>query len=242
MSRILPILTLAAFSTLAAAQAPIERHTPENARHYHAAPRTTEPAPGIRVTTTGPLETVATNADQTELRLIHGTATVTVDNPADGALILFDLPNGQADLLKDGLYSLNADNNTLTVVRGEADGFALNAPADAKGITVKEGETLALGANAHPRQATRAELGVYGIYPHHEGEGYAVPNWDYAYPDYRAYDDFYGYPYYPYYGYGWGVPYYGVGFGFGYGWGGGWGGYRGFGGRGFGGGGFRGRR
>lgn len=231
---LLPMLALTALSTLADAQAPIERHTPEGARRYHSAPRTSEPAPGIRVTATGTLDTVATDADRTELRLTHGTATVRVDNPTEGSLILIDLPNGQADLLKDGFYALNADANTLTVLHGEADVFAPNAPPDAKGTTVKEGESITLGVNAHPREATRAELGNYGGYgdrggyARHNGEGYADPDWGYGAAPY--YGDFYGYgyPYYPYYGYGWGYPYYGYGWGIGlgYGWGG-WGGYRG---------------
>lgn len=245
MNRLIPILTLAALSTLAAAQAPIERQpTPENARHYHAGPRTTQPAPGIRVTTSGgALENVKTDAQTTELRLAHGMASVAVDNPAEGALILVDLPGGQADLLKDGFYSLNADTNTLTVLRGEADIFALGAPADAKGITVKEGESVVLGANARPHEATRAEMGTRDPYHRRGGDGFVEPGWD-GYGGYGYYGEPYGYGY-PYYGgWGWDYPYYGYGWGlgFGYGWGG-WGGYRGgFGGYRSGGFGFRGGR
>lgn len=198
----------------------------------------TQPIPGIwlRVDPSTSVQTVSADAKGTEIRVVHGIANVSVHHPGQGARILVDLPGGQISLLKDGMYTFNADTNIVRVLKGEADAFAGSA---VKGIKVKEDHqfTLAAAANgSRPVEVSRDELMsdylTGGNGDPRGGEGYGRPG-------YGPYGDgFYGYPplAYGYYGYpyGWGYPYgYGLGLGFGYygGFGGFRGGYGGFRGR-----------
>jgi len=178
------------------------------------------PIPGVslRVDANTSTETVSADAKGTELRIMHGVANVSVHHPeSKDARILVDLPGGQTALLKDGLYTFNADTNTVRVLKGEADAYP---GAAENGIRVKEDHQFAFTASAKGNRAaesTRQELladylpgnarpgdgpvrgGGYGPY----GDGF------YSYP--------YGYPYaygYPY-GFGLGFGYFG-GFGGGF--------------------------
>jgi hypothetical protein len=224
------------------APAPIERP------HYRAAIGTNtpnavpahvlNPAQGVQVLTDGQVDTVSSTGGRVELRLTSGRANVSVSNPADGTMILIDLPGGQADLVKDGFYTLNASTNTLSVLHGEAVAFPLNAPPDAQGKTVKEMQGAVLGEHIHPddlydsqaqndilqgpgdqQQQTYANRGngnyADGGYGDDNGYGYGdavgYPGYGYGYPYYAGYG--YGYPW------GWnsawgGYPFYGVGFGY----------------------------
>jgi hypothetical protein len=222
--------------------APIERpalpnsYAPPQAAPQGPAIARTQPAPGVSVSTDQPnaLHIVAGDATHTELRLDHGRANVTVHDPNPDTLVLVDLPGGQAQLLKNGLYTFNADTNTVRVLVGEADAFSGVNPNE-KPRKVKEDQQLVFsGANLRSHDVDpytlRADL-LPGAMSHN---GYAHGEPGYApYPGYYGPygDGFYGgYPYYAGYGYpywGWGYP-----IGFGFGWGGGWGG-------GFRGGGFR---
>jgi hypothetical protein len=193
---------------------------------------TSQPAPGVflRAEHTATVETVSTSKDTVELRLTHGKANVTVHQPAENTAILVDLPGGQVSLLKDGLYTFNAEANRVSVLVGEARAYPA-ADKDDKGIKVKEDHQLVLADN-DPRSVdvgpyeARADLLPSGNHGEPYRPGYPGASafygepYAYGYP-YSAWD--YGYPYY-----GWGVPI-GIGVGFGYfgGWGGGWG-YRGW--------------
>jgi hypothetical protein len=188
---------------------------------------TSQPAQGVFVRSeqgTG-VETVAASKDTVELRLTHGKANVTVHQPAENTAILVDMPGGQVSLLKDGLYTFNAEANRVSVLVGEARAFP-SADKDDKGIKVKEDHQLVLAGNdphstdVGPYQA-RVDLLPNGNHGEPYRAGY--PGAGYA-PYYGFYGEPYGYPYYAWdYGYpyyGWGVPL-GIGFGFGYygGWG-----------------------
>ena len=197
-----------------------------------------EPAPGLAVRADHTVQTITADTHKVELRLDHGRANIMVNNPAEGSLTLVDLPGGQVQLLKNGLYTFNADTNTVRVLRGEADAFLQSS---ANPLKVKEDQQIVLVPNAHPSDFDRyyarqdflpgnpppgpyADRGsdvppppAYGFYGPY-GDGY----YPYAYPYYA-----WGYPYW-----GWGYPV--VGFGF---YGGHFGGFRG--GYGFHGGGFR---
>lgn len=201
-------------------------------------------APGIwlRVGHDTALQAVTVGPENTELRVQHGLVNVTVHQPTKGAQILVDLPGGQTDILKDGLYTFNADTNTVRVLHGEA----LAYPPNQKQIKVKEDHAVVLaGPNVrsfefNPFQA-RFDLIPYAPRPDGEGYGNGGPGYPGPYYGYAPYGfAFDGYPYYGY-GYGWGDPYwdgfYGPYFGLGF-YGGGFygGGFRG----GFGGGGFHG--
>ena len=126
---------------------------------------------------------------------------------------------------KDGLYTFNADTNTVRVLRGEADAYVGAADANAKPVKVKEDHQFSLVAGTKPvevdpRQMT-ADLLPGGAAGRGFGEARAVGYGPYG-------DGFYeGYPYpaYPYMAYGWGYPW---GFGYPYGFGVGFGYYGGF--------------
>jgi hypothetical protein len=170
------------------------------------------------------VETVSADAKGAELRIGHGVANVSVHHPEKNARILVDLPGGQTAILKDGLYTFNADTNIVRVLKGEADAYP--GPAE-NGIKVKEDHQFSFDPSAKANrsvESSREEL-MADYLPSNNprtGDGYARAG-------YGPYGDgFYGYPYpYGYYPYGFGYPY-GYGFGFGY-----FGGFRG--------GGFRGR-
>lgn len=225
--------------------APIQRAY-ANAPQQRQSIRSAQPAAGVWVRSTAGFATVARDNQRTELRLEHGVANVTVHDPEEGSIVLVDLPGGQTQLLKNGLYTFNAATNTVRVVRGEASAFP---GAETKPRKVDEYQTFTFGRDAHAIDV-RYRYDRTDLLP-----GTAAPQYAQRYADGPVYRDDYAYGYgygYPvgYYGYGypgwgyggWGYPYgYGLGIGFGYGYGG-WG--RGYYGGGFRGGfgGFRGRR
>lgn len=200
---------------------------------------TAQPTPGIWLTLGrySSLQAVAIGPDRTELRLDRGLVNIHVHHPEHHAAILVDLPGGQAALLKDGLYTVNAGTHTVRVLKGEADAYP-SANSTAKPVKIKEDHAVAFtGAPLHsfefePFMASSDLLPPAGGYARNgDGGGYYG---GYPYGDGPYGDGFYGYPYYAYgYPYGWGYPfgwgYPGFDIGFGY--------YRGFGY-----GGFRGRR
>ncbi len=255
--------------------APIERHapTPEQYEHLHGLQRgpmqnydarlsagqvlatsggtaNAVPLPGVylRVAPDSTVREVASDGKRTEFRVERGLANISVHGPSDGMLLLVDLPNGQVQLLKNGLYTFNATTNTARVLVGEANAFANTAAPDAKPVKVKEDHAVTFTAAVgklrsiefYPMEARTDVIPQ----PYREGHPDAPVGGGYGY---EPYSGFYG-GYAPYYGYVgpwggpwgyWGDPYFdypfGLGLGFGYGFGGGF--YRG----GFGGG-FHGRR
>lgn len=204
------------------------------------------PIPGVilRIGQQSSVQEVSSDARKLELRVQRGVANINVHDPAKNTLILVDLPGGQTQLLKNGLYTFNAETNTARVLHGEALAFPAGAAETAKPIKVKEYNKIVYnGTEARPHefvpyeasvdllpgpQVARSEGGGgmepgFGYGPY--GDGW-YPYYAYGYPAWG-----WGYPYYPY-GYGF-YPPFGVGIGFGY--------YGGFHGGGFHGG-FHGRR
>lgn len=188
----------------------------------------------VRVAPHSSIRAVSADAGGTELRLEHGLANINVYHPEEHSQILVSLPGGQTALVKDGIYTFNADTNTVRVFKGEARAYSKGANATDKGTKIKENHEVSFNAlplhsiENDPNQA-RADL-------------IPVPN----YARYRSDDDgggYYGYPGYPYdgYGFGWGpYDYWGWGYPFGFGFYGGYGFRGGYGYRGGYGGGFRG--
>ncbi|HEX5283032.1 MAG TPA: hypothetical protein VFW30_02845 [Bryocella sp.] len=250
--------------------APIERAYP-NQNRYAGPPRISSvtiapgqevsPAAGqaqatpiegviLRVGPQSTVQEVSSTPEKLELRVEHGLANVNVHKPAKDTLVLVDLPGGQTQILKDGLYTFNAETNTARVLKGEALAFPADA-ANEKPIKVKEYHKVVYsGADVRPHEFVPYEAAA-DLLP---GRGYdrgreAEPGYGYGRGfGYGPYGDGF-YPYYAY-GYpGWGYPYgfypygygfypYGLGLGFTY-FGGFHGGY-GIHGGGFHGGGFRG--
>jgi hypothetical protein len=213
--------------------APIER----GPRRNLSGVTTQEPAQGVyvRVGAGAGVATVSKGGETTELRVERGVVNVSVHHPAEGSLILVDLPGGQVDLVKDGFYTFNAQTDTVHVLVGEARAFTGAAAGDskAKGVKVKEYQQFAFAGGGHsteldPQQA-RADVLPFprpqgGESPYrggpYYGEGFYPAYYGYGYP-YGWYG--WGYPY----GYGFGYPYVGVGFGYGFYGGYGFGGFRG---------------
>jgi len=210
---------------------PYQNGYPQNRRDASAVINS-QPEQGVllRYERKSSVHTVSTDAGRTELRVDRGIANVDVYNPVTKGLILVDLPGGQVQLLKNGLYTFNADTNTVRVMHGEADAFPASANR-AKPIKVKENHQVSfVGNNIRSTSFDDYQAGV-DLLPLPQS-AYVAGNGEPYYGGYGPYGDgyYYGYPYfaygYPFWGYG-----YPVAFGFGYG-----GFYRG----GFYGGGFRG--
>ena len=199
----------------------------------------------LRVGPNGSVREVSSDQQKLELSVERGIANINVHKPAKDVLVLVDLPGGQTQLLKNGLYTFNAQTNTARVLKGEALAFpGADKSSDAKPLKVKENDKITFnGTDVKPHEfgpyEARLDLLALPAPPNEDGAGY------YGYRPYS--DGFYSYPYwvYDYYPWAWGYPYYaygwypyGIGLGFGY-----VGGFRGGGFGGFhGGGGFHGRR
>jgi hypothetical protein len=188
-------------------------------------PKTTEPISGVmlRVTPESSVQQVSnpsaegSDAGKLELRVERGVANINVHDPAKGTVILVDLPGGQTQLLKNGLYTFNAETNTARVLKGEALAFPQGAAADAKPLKVKEDNKVVFnGTNVKPHEFVPYEASIDLLQgpevARGDGGGAAYGYDGYGYGPYG--DGFYGYPYYAY-GYpGWGYPYYPYGYGF----------------------------
>jgi hypothetical protein len=186
---------------------------------------TSEPVAGVllRVTPQSNVQQVTSDGQKFELRVDRGVANVDVHDPGKDKVILVDLPSGQTQLLKNGLYTFNATTETVRVLKGEALAFPKNAVADAKPLKVKEDHKVSFGAmdvKSRDFDPYEASMDVLPGPEGPQGDGVGV-----AY----GYDDG-PYDYYPYYAYGWGDGFYPYGFypGFGFAYyGGGFRGYRG---------------
>ena len=189
-----------------------------------------QPAAGVSIRSDAEngVETVAASDALTELRVSHGRADVILHHPKDHSEIIVDLPGGRITLLKDGLYTFNAETNTVRVLKGEAEAFS-GALIEGKGTKVKEEQQLTLASTgklksveAYPYELT-ADLigqgGPGGDRPPYAGYG---PYADDFYAGYPYVAVGYGYPWGGFYPYGYGYPF-GIGFGY----------YGGFYGRGF---------
>jgi hypothetical protein len=183
-----------------------------------------QPVSGVwlRSDSASALKTISATPQRTEVRLEHGRLNVNVHHPADHAEILIDLPGGQTSLLKDGLYTFNADTNTVRVLHGEAAAFPAPrsgpgnpAPASQPEKTIKIKEDREFAFNGAPGTLKPVEAYPYelsaDLLPLGNGDGR-------TYADYSGDDGPYGYPYYPYPYYAglWGYPYYGYGYPYGF--------------------------
>lgn len=196
---------------------------------------TTQPVAGIWLQTeaTSSVKVVSADASKTEIQVERGRVNVQVHHPADNSEILVDLPGGQTTLLKDGLYTFNAETNTMRVLHGEAEVYPGSANSTAKPVKVKEEHelTFAPTSNLKAKEVDPRQM-MADLLPGTARAGYEDRGGGYGYEPYGggyAYGRPYPYGFYPYAGYGWGEPFgwgypygYGPGFGFGY-----YGGFRG---------------
>ncbi len=180
---------------------------------------------------------VAGTDGRAEARIENGRANVAVNALAPKSLLLVDMPNGQTQLLKRGLYTFDVPSETARVYNGEADAFpGSDTASNAKPVKVKDDHEVLFGDNRlHPAkfdaemadnellpwtgpQEAHAD-GYYGLTNDGGNGSYAeagyAPVAAYGYSPYAlGFGYGYGYPY----GYGYGYPYgFGYPFGFGYG-------------------------
>ncbi len=181
----------------------------------------------LRSESASALTTVSATAERAEFRLDRGRLNVSVHHPADHAEILVDLPGGQVSLLKDGLYTFNADTNTVRVLRGEAAAFPgpLGNDSSNKPIKIKEDHQLGLVLSAaggksgelKPVESYPYEIAT-DLLPSGNAGGYADGDYEEGFPPYPPYPYYAGFLGYPYFYPGFyriGYPFaYGIGFGY----------------------------
>lgn len=106
--------------------------------------------PGIflRVGPNSTVQMITPNLTQTEIRLEQGRALVEVDEIYNQNRILIDLPNGQTQLLKKGLYAFDASNSMVSVFDGKANVYpGSDFQADIKPVELKGGRRLILNGD-----------------------------------------------------------------------------------------------
>jgi hypothetical protein len=107
--------------------------------------------PGIflRVGSNSSVQMISPDLTHTEVKLEQGRANVEVDEIYSQNRILIDLPNGQAQIMKKGLYAFDAASSTVSVFDGQANVYpGPDLQVDVKPIEVKGGRRLALTGDA----------------------------------------------------------------------------------------------
>jgi hypothetical protein len=107
--------------------------------------------PGVflRVDSNSMVKMVSPNLTHTEIALESGRAQVEADQIYSENTILIDQKNGQTQILKNGLYEFNADNNTMRTFDGKAAVYPGNdLQSDIKPVDVKGGRQLVLTGEA----------------------------------------------------------------------------------------------
>jgi hypothetical protein len=111
--------------------------------------------PGVflRLDNNSTVKMIKPDLTHTEVSLERGRASVEADQLLPQNLILIDQKNGQTQLLKNGLYEFNAENNMVRTFDGKAAVFPGNdMQSDVKPIDVKGGHQFALnGEPAKPQ-------------------------------------------------------------------------------------------
>ncbi|RZU39447.1 FecR domain-containing protein [Edaphobacter modestus] len=103
--------------------------------------------PGVflRVGSNSTVEMISPALTKTEVRLVQGRADIEIDQLYKQNLFLVDVPNGQAHLVKQGLYGFDAGNSSVRVFDGEADVYpGSNLNTNIEPIKVKGGRQIAL--------------------------------------------------------------------------------------------------
>lgn len=107
--------------------------------------------PGVflRLDNNSMVKMVTPNLTRTEIELERGRASVEADQLYPENTILIDQNGGQTQLLKNGLYEFNAENNTVRTFDGKAAVYRGNdLESKVKPIDVKAGHQLALNGQA----------------------------------------------------------------------------------------------
>lgn len=117
--------------------------------------------PGIflRMGASSSVRMISPDLTHTEIRLEQGRANVEVDQIFPENRILVDLPNGQAQIMKKGLYAFAAGNSAVSVFDGQANVYpGSDLEADIKPIEVKGSRRLVLtGDQQKPERFNKDE-------------------------------------------------------------------------------------
>lgn len=213
------------------------------------------PGAFLRLGADSTAQMISPSLTKTEVRLDQGQASIEVDQLYPQNDLLIDLPNGQTQLLKKGLYTVDAATSTVRVFDGKAGVYpGSNFSTDVKPIDVKGGHQLVLnGEPAKPQSFNKDNAADHSdllkwsslrseylgeanlnVAERYEGASDFNPGWYWAggpfgytwLPGDGAFLSPFGYGFYsPFYLYGGGGLYGGFGYG-GFGYGGyGYGGY-----------------
>jgi hypothetical protein len=107
--------------------------------------------PGIflRLDKNSTVKMITPDLTHTEVSLERGRAEVEADQLYPQNRILIDQKNGQTQILKNGLYEFDADNNTVRTFEGKAAVYpGANLQSNVKPIEVKGGRQIALTGEA----------------------------------------------------------------------------------------------
>ena len=89
------------------------------------------------------MKMISPDLTHTEVQLDRGQASVEADQLYSQNRILIDQKGGQTQLIKNGLYEFNADNNTVRTFDGKAAVYrGADLQSDVKPIDVKGGRTI----------------------------------------------------------------------------------------------------
>jgi len=103
--------------------------------------------PGVflRLDNNSTVKMISPDLTHTEVQLDRGRASVEADQLYSQNRILIDQKGGQTQLIKNGLYEFNADNNTVRTFDGKAAVYrGDDLKSDVKSTDVKGGRQLAL--------------------------------------------------------------------------------------------------
>ncbi len=202
--------------------------------------------PGVflRVDDESTVRMISPSVTHTEVQIQRGRALVEVNQLSPQDNIQIDLKNGQAVLVKRGLYEFDVEKHRLRVFEGMAAAYEGNAPqSESEAIVVKDGQQLALtGEPSKPQRFTKNTTDALYRWSSQRSEYLAEANEGLAeryagsYDDHGAYPNgwvwapgFYGYTWLPWNGYFYSPFDFGYYSPWWYGWGWGWGGYGGYG-------------
>ena len=111
------------------------------------------------------VQMVLRDLTKTEVKLVEGHADVEVDQIYKQNVLLVDMPNGQTQLLKHGLYNFDAGNSTVRVFDGQAAVYPGADPqTNLKPIEVKGDHQLALNGEPAKPQHFNKDLAEDDLY------------------------------------------------------------------------------
>jgi hypothetical protein len=112
------------------------------------------------------VQMISPDLTHTEIRLDRGQANIEVDQIYAQNRILIDLKDGQTQILKNGLYTFDADHSTVRVFDGKAAVYpGTNLQTNVKPIELKGGHQLVLnGEPLKPQHFNKDQASADQLY------------------------------------------------------------------------------